>query len=207
MWRRRPSTLLAASALLALMAAGCRQDMHDQPRYDPMEASAFFADGRAVRPLVEGTVARGTLREDAHLYTGLINGQPAETFPFPITRHRLERGQERYEIFCAPCHGRLGDGRGMVVQRGFPAPRSYHEEEMRQQPPGYYFDVMTRGFGRMQDYAALVSPEDRWAIAAYIRALQLSQRAPAAVLTADDQRRLKGAPAGTGAGAGAEPHP
>jgi cytochrome c553 len=143
---------------------------------------------------VEGTVARGSLREDAHLYTGKVGGQLATTFPFPITRHHLERGQERYEIFCAPCHGRLGDGRGMVVQRGFPAPRSYHEAEIRKQPPGYFFDVITQGFGRMQDYAAQVRPEDRWAIVAYIQALQLSQGAPAALLTAEDRQALAGAP-------------
>jgi mono/diheme cytochrome c family protein len=161
--------------------AGCRQDMHDAPRYEPLEASTFFRDGRASRTLVANTVARGTLREDEHLYAGKIDGDLTDLFPMPVTADLMARGRERFNVFCAPCHGRTGQGNGMVVQRGFRAPPSYHEERLRNAPVGYYFDVMTHGFGAMPDYAAQVPVADRWAIAAYIRALQLSQRA-----TADD---------------------
>jgi mono/diheme cytochrome c family protein len=157
--------------------AGCRQDMHDAPRYEPLEASTFFGDGRGSRTLVANTVARGTLREDEHLYAGKIDGQLADTFPMPVTADVMARGRERFGVFCSPCHGRTGQGNGMVVQRGFRAPPSYHEERLRNAPVGYFFDVMTHGFGAMPDYAAQVPVADRWAIAAYIRALQFSQRA------------------------------
>jgi len=163
---------LAAAAL-----AGCRQDMHDNPRYEPLEATTFFADGRSSRAFVANTVARGTLREDTHLYQGRVNGQLATTFPMPVTAQVMARGQERFNVFCAPCHGRMGTGNGMVVQRGFRAPPSYSEERLRNAPIGYFFDVMTNGFGAMQDYAAQIPVQDRWAIAAYIRALQFSQNA------------------------------
>ena len=151
--------------------------MHDAPRYEPLEASTFFADGRASRTLVANTVARGTLREDEHLYAGKIDGQLADTFPMPVTAEVMARGRERFNVFCSPCHGRTGQGNGMVVQRGFRAPPSFHEERLRNAPVGYFFDVMTNGFGAMQDYASQVPVADRWAIAAYIRALQFSQRA------------------------------
>jgi mono/diheme cytochrome c family protein len=157
--------------------AGCRQDMHDAPRYEPLEASTFFRDGRGSRTLVANTVARGTLREDEHLYAGKIDGQLTDMFPMPVTAEVMARGRERFNVFCSPCHGRTGQGNGMVVQRGFRAPPSYHEERLRNAPAGYFFDVMTHGFGAMPDYAAQVPVEDRWAIAAYIRALQFSQRA------------------------------
>lgn len=160
-----------------LLLAGCRQDMHDAARYDPLEASAFFANGQSARPLVPNTVARGLLRADDHLYLGRVNGQLADTFPMAVTADVMARGQERFNVFCAPCHDRSGTGHGMIVQRGFRAPPSFHEERLRTAPVGYYFDVMTNGFGAMQDYAAQVPVVDRWAIAAYIRALQLSQRA------------------------------
>jgi mono/diheme cytochrome c family protein len=167
--------------VVAIMACGalggCRQDMHDAPRYEPLEASTFFRDGRASRTLVANTVARGTLREDEHLYAGKIDGDLTDLFPMPVTADLMARGRERFNVFCAPCHGRTGQGNGMVVQRGFRAPPSYHEERLRNAPVGYYFDVMTHGFGAMPDYAAQVPVADRWAIAAYIRALQLSQRA------------------------------
>ena len=165
--------VVAASLLLA----GCRQDMHDAPRYEPLEASTFFANGQSSRMLVANTVARGTLREDTHLNEGKVNGQLATTFPMPVTADVMARGQERFNVFCSPCHGRTGSGNGMVVQRGFRAPPSYHEDRLRNAPVGYFFDVMTNGFGAMQDYASQVPVADRWAIAAYIRALQLSQRA------------------------------
>ena len=160
--------------------AACRQDMHDAPRVEPHEASDVFADGQGNRPLVEGTVARGTLSADALLTTGRVDGQLADVFPFPVDRKVLDRGQEKFDTFCAPCHGRTGLGNGMIVQRGFRPPPSFHEERVRTQPVGHYFDVMTNGFGAMLDYRSQVDVPDRWAIAAYIRALQYSQRAPLA---------------------------
>jgi mono/diheme cytochrome c family protein len=163
--------------VLATLSAGCRQDMHDAPRYDPLQASTFFADGKSARPLVANTVARGQLREDEFFYGGRIAGRLAEAFPMPVTAAVMARGQERFNVYCAPCHGRTGAGDGMIVQRGFRAPTSLHEERLRTSPPGYFFDVMTNGFGAMSDYSAQVVPADRWAIAAYIRALQFSQRA------------------------------
>jgi mono/diheme cytochrome c family protein len=164
----------AAVALAALATAACRQDMHDAPRYEALEQSTFFTDGRSSRMPVANTVARGQLREDEHLYTGKVGGQPATEFPMPVTAAVMARGQERFNVFCSPCHDRTGSGNGMIVQRGFRRPPSYHEERLRSAPVGYFFDVMTNGFGAMQDYAAQVPVADRWAIAAYIRALQLS---------------------------------
>jgi mono/diheme cytochrome c family protein len=163
--------------IAALLTAGCRQDMHDTPRYDPLEKSDFFADGRSQRPPVPNTVPRGFLREDDHLYRGRVNGQLAAEFPIPVTAELMLRGQERYNVFCAPCHGRTGVGDGMVVRRGYRAPSTFHVERLRQAPPGYLFDVMTNGFGAMPDYAAQIPVRDRWAIAAYLKALQLSQQA------------------------------
>ena len=168
--------LLLLAAVVA-SAAGCTQDMANQPRYNPLRASTFFADGRSARPLVEGTVARGYLRADEKMYTGMVGGKPIAEIPIPITRDDLKRGQERYNINCTPCHDRVGYGNGLVAQRGFRHPPSYHIERLRNAPVGYFFDVMTRGFGAMQNVADRVTPEDRWKIAAYIRALQLSQRA------------------------------
>jgi mono/diheme cytochrome c family protein len=163
--------------IASVALSACRQDMHDAPRYEPLEANAFFANGSASRMLVANTVPRGLLREDTHLNEGRVDGQLATTFPMPVTAEVMARGQERFNVFCSPCHGRTGSGNGMVVQRGFRAPPSYHEDRLRNAPVGYFFDVMTNGFGAMQDYAAQVPVSDRWAIAAYIRALQLSQRA------------------------------
>lgn len=157
----------------------CRQDMFNQPKVRPLQSSTFFADGRASRPLPEDTVARGDLRSDELLYTGRIGGAEADTFPFPVTKSVLDRGQERFEIHCSPCHGRAGYGDGMIVQRGFKAPPSFHTDRLRQAPAGHFVGVMANGFGVMYDYRGRVSPEDRWAIAAYIRALQLSQNATA----------------------------
>jgi mono/diheme cytochrome c family protein len=174
-----------AIVLTSVALAGCRQDMHDAPRYDPLEQSQFFPDGAASRVLVPNTVARGQLREDEHLYTGKVNGQPATEFPMPVTAEVMARGQERFNVYCSPCHGRSGEGNGMIVQRGFRQPPSYHEERLRNEPVGYFFDVMTNGFGAMQDYSAQVTVTDRWAIAAYIRALQLSRQATVADVPAD----------------------
>jgi mono/diheme cytochrome c family protein len=164
-------------AAVVALGAGCRQDMHDAPRYDPLERSAFFSDSQSARPLVANTVARGQLREDRHLYEGIVDGKPADTFPMAVTAATLQRGQERFDVFCSPCHGRTGEGNGLIVQRGFRQPPSYHEDRLRNAPVGYFFDVMTHGFGAMQDYSSQLPVADRWAIAAYIRALQLSQRA------------------------------
>ena len=160
-----------------LLLAGCRQDMHDQPRFKPLAKSDFYADLRSARTPVEGTVARGQLHEDSYLYTGKIGNNPGDYMPFPVTEEVLLRGRERFDIYCSPCHSRLGDGRGMIVQRGFRAPPSYHTERLRNAPLGYLFDVMTQGFGAMPEYASQISARDRWAIVAYIRALQLSQHA------------------------------
>jgi mono/diheme cytochrome c family protein len=170
--------------------AACRQDMHDAPRYEPLEASTFFADGGASRALVANTVPRGFLREDELLNTGKEGGQLADVFPMPVTAQVMARGQERFNVFCAPCHGRTGVGNGMIVQRGFRQPPSYHEPRLREAPAGYFFDVMTNGFGAMQDYAAQVPVADRWAIAAYIRALQLSHAATVADVPADRRSDL-----------------
>ena len=160
-----------------LVAGGCRQDMHDQPKFIPLRESDFYVDQRSARPIVEGTVARGQLNDDELLMTGKINGQLANEFPFPVTAETLARGQEQYNIYCSPCHDRTGRGNGMVVRRGYRQPPSYHIDRLRQVPAGHFVDVMTNGFGAMPDYRAQVAPRDRWAIAAYIRALQLSEHA------------------------------
>ena len=168
--------------------------MHDAPRYEPLEASAFFTDGRASRMLVANTVARGQLKEDEHLYSGKIAGQLATEFPMPVTPEVMARGQERFNVFCSPCHSRRGDGTGMIVQRGFRQPPSYHEERLVNAPVGHFFDVMTNGFGAMQDYSAQVPVADRWAIAAYIRALQLSRRGTVNDVPADSREELERSP-------------
>jgi mono/diheme cytochrome c family protein len=172
--------------LLALIAitAGCRLDMHLQPYYRPLAKSDFFADDRSARLPVEGTVARGDLREDTYFYTGKIGGNPGDYMPFPVTAEVLARGRERYNITCTPCHGRVGDGKGFIPTRGFRQPPSFHIDRLRNAPIGYLFDVDTNGFGVMPDYAAQVTPRDRWCIAAYIRALQLSQNATSAEIPA-----------------------
>lgn len=169
-------------ALLALifLTAGCRIDMHVQPYFRPLAKSDFFADGRSARNPVEGTVARGDLRDDTYLYTGKIGANLGDYMPFPVTAEVLARGQDRFNVYCTPCHGRVGDGNGFIPTRGLRHPPSYHIDRLRKVPLGYFFDVITNGFGVMQDYSAQIQPRDRWAIAAYIRALQLSQNATAA---------------------------
>ncbi len=168
-----------------------RQEMYNQSRFEPLEKNSFFADNRSSRPWIKGTVARGHLRIDAHLYTGIVDGKPAETFPFPITRDVILRGKERYNIYCSPCHGYEGDGRGMVVRRGMKQPPSYHIERLQNETPGYFFDVMTNGFGAMYSYASRIKPRDRWAIIAYVRALQLSQNATLDDVPDDVRQRLE----------------
>jgi mono/diheme cytochrome c family protein len=186
--------LLVACALAAgLLSAGCRQDMHDQPRFKPYAKSDFFADKRSARPLVDGTIARGHLREDAVLYTGKAAGKPADAFPFPVTADVMARGRERFDIFCSPCHGRTGTGDGMIVRRGYRKPPSFHEDRLRQAAPGYTYDVITNGFGAMPDYAQQIPVRDRWAIVAYITALQRSQHAAADRLPAEARAALDAA--------------
>jgi mono/diheme cytochrome c family protein len=181
--------MLVAAA--ACGAAACRQDMHDQPKYIPLREAAFFGDERSARPLVPGTVARGQLRSDALLYTGKVNGVDATVFPYPVTEQMLARGQERFNIYCSPCHGRTGLGDGMVVRRGYRHPPSLHDDRLRNAPIGHFFDVMTNGFGAMPDYAAQVKVADRWAIAAYIRALQLSEHATLADVPPGERGKLQ----------------
>ena len=169
---------VASLGLILVGLTGCRQDMHDQPKYIPLRPSEFFADGRSERPLIEGTVARGHLNEDAGFYAGkAADGKPVADFPFPVTKAVIERGRQRFTIYCTPCHDQLGNGDGIIVRRGYRKPPSYHIERLRQVPNGYIFDVITNGFGAMPDYSAQIDPSDRWAIVAYVRALQLSQNA------------------------------
>jgi len=177
--------------VLCVSVAGCRQDMHDQPKYIPLRQSTFFADQRSARPLVAGTVDRGQLRDDPRLFTGKVNGADATIFPFPIDEKVMARGQQRFNIYCSPCHGRTGQGDGMVVQRGYRRPPTYHQDRLRDAAVGHFFDVMTNGFGAMPDYAAQVSPRDRWAIAAYIRALQLSEHARVDDVPASERGKLR----------------
>lgn len=180
------------AVLAAALLCSCRRDMQDQPRFRPFRPTTFFADGRSARPQVPGTVARGELDEDELLHRGTIDGKAAEVFPFQVTAAVLARGRGRFDIFCAPCHGRLGDGEGMVVERGMKRPPSYHTDRLRKAPPGYVFDVITRGFGAMFDLSDRITAEDRWAIVAYVRALQRSQDAKVADAPETERRKLEG---------------
>ena len=191
-----------------LLVAGCERDMADQPRYEPFEASNFFENGMASRPLVPGTVARGHLELNQYFLTGKVDGKPGTEFPEPVTAEMLKRGKERYNIYCSQCHGQLGYGQGMVVRRGFPRPPSYHIERLRDAPAGHFFDVISNGFGRMPSHAYLVPTADRWAIVAYIRALQLSQHAEKTQLEPADIKALDAADSNAaGQGPGGEPGP
>src|ERR1700735_4040504 len=153
-----------------LVLAGCRQDMHDQPKFFPQRGTSFYADGRSVRPQVENTVARNQLHQDAYFFTGLQDGKEGDGLPFPLTAEVMQRGQERYNIYCTPCHSRVGNGVGMIVQRGYRPAGDFHTDRLRTAPLGHFLGVMTNGFGSMPDYAAQLTPEDRWAVAVYIRA-------------------------------------
>lgn len=199
---------------LAVLASGCA-DMKDQARFEPLEKTNFFADGRASRPLVEGTVPRGFLREDDRFYRGLDpDGTFVARMPVPVDAALLERGRNRYEIFCAPCHSLVGDGLGMIVQRGYKQPTSYHDPRLRAVADGYIYDVITNGFGQMLPYASQVQPADRWAIVAYIRALQLAQYADLTSVDAQARAALernetydpRPAPEASGHGHGAKKH-
>lgn len=201
------ATALACMAALMLMA-GCRQDMQDQPKMDPQRGSAFFVDHRGARPQVLNTVARGQLEEDTYFYTGVIQGangykEEQNALPFPVTMEVLQRGHERFNIYCTPCHSRVGNGLGEIVQRGYKPAANLNDQVRRAQPLSHYFYVMTHGYGAMPDYAAQLTPVDRWAVAAYIRALQLSQAATSADVPAgarvqnlEDIATEQGLPAG-----------
>jgi Cytochrome C oxidase, cbb3-type, subunit III len=194
--------MLAASVVLV----SCRQDMHDQPKHKPLSASELYDDHRSARPAVPGTVARGHLQDDSSYYTGKDGAEPIAALPMVVTEELLQRGQVRFQTFCAPCHGRTGRGDGMIVQRGFKAPPSLHLDRLRLAPVGYFYDVITHGFGAMSDYAAQVPVADRWAITVYVRALQLSQHASLADVPADKRDRLDQVGAVTGGAAPAH-HP
>jgi mono/diheme cytochrome c family protein len=165
--------------------------MHNQPKYIPLRESSFFGDARSARPLVAGTVARGHLHDDSLLYTGKVNGADATVFPFAIDDTVMARGRERFDIFCSPCHSRTGAGDGMIVRRGYRHPPSLHEDRLRAAPVGHFIDVMTNGFGAMPDYAEQIGIRDRWAIAAYIRALQLSGNATINEVPASERGKLQ----------------
>jgi mono/diheme cytochrome c family protein len=187
----RPRLRSCTIGVALILLAGCT-DMKDQSRYEPLEESSFYANGQSSRTLIPGTVARGHLDEDAHFYRGLgPDGKFARTFPMAVDAKLLARGRERFDIFCSPCHDRTGSGDGMIVRRGYKRPPSYHDPQLRGMPPGYFFDVISNGFGKMSSYAAQIHPADRWAIVAYIRALQLSQDTDAGALTADIRHRLE----------------
>ena len=186
----RNRIFIAGVALVSAALTACRDDMHNQPRYKPLAASEFFADHRAARPQVEGTIARGHLRIDEARYTGKVSGEDIDQFPIPIAKADIERGQNRYNIYCTPCHGRLGDGNGMVVLRGFRQPPSYYSEKLVKAPIGHFFDVMTNGFGAMPSYASRIESDDRWRVAAYIRALQLSESARLTDVPQDQRQNL-----------------
>lgn len=175
--RLRRAAMVSALLALTALIAGCRLDMHEQPKFLPLRENDFYADKRASRPMIPGTVARGQLHADTYFYTGKTGGKEGDLMPFPVTADVLDRGRERFNIYCTPCHSQLGDGNGMIVQRGFKRPPSYHIDRLRKVPIGHFFDVMTNGYGAMSSYAEQVSAADRWAIAAYIRVLQFSQNA------------------------------
>jgi mono/diheme cytochrome c family protein len=193
---------VGAGALAFLALTACRQDMHDQPRYKPLAESEFFTDHRAARPMVEGTVARGHLRIDEARYTGKIGGEDIDQFPIPIAKADIERGQTRFNIYCTPCHGRVGDGNGMVVLRGFRQAATFYSDKLERAPVGHYFDAITNGFGAMPSYASRILPDDRWRVIAYIRALQLSESASINDVPSDQRQKLIVEPAPRGIGPG-----
>ena len=186
----RAVTTLALAGIL-LLAAGCRQDMHDQPKYKPLAASLFYPDGRSARPIPAKTIAVDELQDTDPLHTGAKNGDFLDTIPVPVNMALLQRGQDRFDIFCSPCHGRLGDGHGMVAERGLHFPKNFNNERLREVPPGYLFQVISNGYGGMGDYANQIPDvRDRWAIVAYIRVLQLSRHAPVADATPQGRAQL-----------------
>ena len=194
LWRfsGRSGWVLVLAAAAGIVGVGCRRDMFQQPYSKPLARSDSFQDNQmASRPLVAHTVARGHLEADSIFYRGKVGTNLVNAFPIPITRQVLERGRERFDIYCAPCHGRTGEGNGMIVQRGYPAPPSYHIDRLRAAPVGHFFDVITQGYGVMYSYAQRVEPMDRWAIAAYIRVLQPSRNSTLAEVPADHRATLE----------------
>jgi mono/diheme cytochrome c family protein len=190
----RTNYKFGALVLAVAALSGCRQDMHDQPKYPPLRPSGFFLDGRSARPLIEGTIARGHLDDDVAYFTGKgADGKLVTDFPFPVTKEVILRGQQRFNVYCSPCHDRTGRGNGMIVRRGYRQPPNYGSDRLRNQPNGYFFDVITNGFGAMPDYAAQIPPQDRWAIVSYVRALQLSQQASINDVPAESRGQLGGA--------------
>jgi len=186
----RHKLFLSAAALAFVALTGCREDMQDEPKYKPLAESDFFSDHRSARPAVEGTVARGHLRIDEARYTGKIGGNEVDQFPIPITKADIERGHERFDIYCSPCHGKIGDGNGMIVSRGFRQAASFYQDKLVKAPIGHFFDVITNGFGAMPNYASRIEPDDRWRIAAYIRALELSETASVNDVPADQRDKM-----------------
>ena len=183
--------LVPAAGLLALVSMGCRQDMHNQPRYKALAQSDFWNDERSARPMVEDTVARGQLRLDPARYTGKVDGEDVDYFPWKVTPEDIRQGEYRFNIYCSPCHSRLGDGNGMIVQRGYRRAASYHTEKLMKAPVGHFFDVVTNGFGAMPSYASRIPVVDRWRIIAYVRALQLSQAAKLSDVPPDIRQQLQ----------------
>jgi mono/diheme cytochrome c family protein len=183
--------LVAVFLPLVVGGLGCRQDMSSQPRYNPMTESAFFENGQAARPLLDDTVARGHLRDESLLFTGKVGGNFVDAFPFPIDSQGLARGRERYNIYCTVCHGLGGRGDGKVVQRGYRQPPSLHLDRLRQEPAGYFYDVISNGFGAMPDYAAQIAVPDRWKIVAYVRALQLAENVNVSEIPAAKRAELE----------------
>lgn len=187
----RRLALFCLAGGLPLFISGCRQDMHNQPKYVTYRSSEFFPDGLSERQPVVGTVARGELHEDSYFYSGKINGKEGDVFPFPITQAVMERGRERFDIYCSPCHSRVGDGVGMIVKRGYRQAINFHDPKVVAETVGHYYDIISHGFGAMPDYAAQIEPADRWAIAAYIRALQYAQNGTLADIPSDRRGELK----------------
>lgn len=192
---RTRTFLFSLLAFLLISSVSCRQKMANQPKYDPLEPSAFFADGMSARPRIAGTVARGELSTNPFFETGKINGAVADGFPMPVTLDVINRGHQRFDIYCSECHSRIGDGNGMIPARGYRRPPSFHTATLRTAPTGHFFDVMTNGFGAMPPYKTMIPPADRWAIVAYIRALQLSQHATVNDVPAADRAKLDAPPA------------
>jgi mono/diheme cytochrome c family protein len=188
---KKQFTHLALASCIVMGIAGCRQDMHNQPKYVPLRSSEFFPNGRSAQEQVAGTVARGELHENAYFYSGKIGNKEQDTFPFPITEAVMERGRERYDIYCSPCHSRVGDGNGMIVKRGYRQAANFHDQKYLTQPVGHFYDVISHGWGAMPDYASQIEPADRWAIAAYIRALQSAQSGSMADVPADQRGSVK----------------
>lgn len=189
-----PASLTHPTICLLLLLCGCHTDMCDQPRYEPLEASALFSDGQSARPVVEGTVARGQLNEDDAFFRGKVEGEFVAQVPLALDRALLERGQERFNIYCSLCHGPTGDGDGMIVRRGMKRPPSFHTDRLRAERAGHFFDVITHGFGVMPRYAVQIEPRDRWAITAYVRVLQRSQNASLDDVPAAERTKLEETP-------------